>query len=78
MITQRVFVSTYTKGVGKLRVLKGVTVPIRTVGQTKWFTLEVDVVTVGRPYLLRLDSRHNQAEVQLRVICICRKAGACE
>jgi hypothetical protein len=34
--------------------LQGVTVPIRTVGQTEWFTLRVDVVTVGRPYLLRV------------------------
>jgi hypothetical protein len=41
---------------------KGVTVPIQTVGQTEWFTLKVDVVTQGKPYLLRLDRRHNQAK----------------
>jgi hypothetical protein len=40
---------------------KGVT--IQTVGQTKWFMLEVDVVSVGRPYLLRLDRRHNQVKI---------------
>jgi hypothetical protein len=32
-----------------------------TVGQTEWLMLE-DVVTEGRPYLLRLDGRHNQSE----------------
>jgi hypothetical protein len=44
----------YTQGVGSYGIQKGVTVPIQTVDQTQWFMLEVDVVTIGRPYLLRV------------------------
>jgi hypothetical protein len=33
-------------------------------------------VTVGRPYLLRLDRTANQSESDQRVICVCRKPGA--
>jgi hypothetical protein len=34
------------------------------------------LVIIGRPYLLRLDRRYNQAESDQRVICIYRKPGA--
>jgi hypothetical protein len=37
--------------------------------------LEVDVVTIGRPYLLRLDGRHNQAKSSQQVICVYHKPG---
>jgi hypothetical protein len=35
-----------------------------------WLVSHVCLVTVGRPYLLRLDRRQNQAESDQQVICI--------
>jgi hypothetical protein len=59
-----------------LSLLLGVAVWLADCWKNRKIHAREGLVTIGRPCLLRLDRRHNQAESDQQVICIYCKAGA--